>query len=607
MGRPTQWRAFTRRGGARRLDTSVDERGAVIVWLALTLSLLLGVAAFAIDVSYWQVTKNREQRAADAAALAGAVSFPGNGSGANASAADIAGSNGFDVGSSVTAVPANGACALPTGNTTVVCGGAGTQAYQYKVTVAQRVNNYFGGIFGIPSTVVRASAEAEYLKPLSMGSPANQFGNDPDNVTWPVNAGAPPQTYPNFWANIAGGSSVKAKGDAYAAGYCDIPTDGCSGIGPNLNLDKKAAGYFYAVDFTNAATVNLQAFDPAFVNVGDTCTDGSSNLAGAAALAAVPSYPQGNSPANWAKRYAPVTNSGNQTDPGFQYCTGDNIFNDHGQNGPPPTTTFTVLKSTVPGDPNAAQPVPGCAPITYPGFQGDLAAALGAGLTPAGAPGPLATYFRQWVNLCQVTGQAGDEYFIEVTTDSGSQGHNRYALRGVTPAGSAAPVSVAGNTYMGIYANVGSQLTQFFLARVPSAASHHTLVLNFFDIGDAAGQGTLTIVPPTDSNVGSSFSNCTWTGQPGGGATGFGAATPVSPWGPNNPIAGCQITGVNAPGTSWNAQWSTVTIPIPANYTCNDNDPNGCWVKINYQFASAISDTTSWNAYLLGDPVRLVK
>ena len=86
----------------------------------------------------------------------------------------------------------------------------------------------------------------------------------------------------------------------------------------------------------------------------------------------------------------------------------------------------------------------------------------------------LSQVFRQWVDLCSVTGQAGDEYFIQVSTDAASQGHNHFALR--ANGGAADQVSVAGNTYMGIYANVGgNQLTQFYLARVPTAAAGHTL------------------------------------------------------------------------------------------------------------------------------------
>lgn len=77
--------------------------------------------------------------------------------------------------------------------------------------------------------------------------------------------------------------------------------------------------------------------------------------------------------------------------------------------------------------------------------------------------------------------------------------------------------------------------------------------------------------------------------------------------GPLGPISNCSIGGVNNVHTNWNGQWSTVTIPIPATYACADTDPQGCWVRINYQFTGGVNDTTSWNAFLLGDPVRLVK
>jgi hypothetical protein len=117
------------------------------------------------------------------------------------------------------------------------------------------------------------------------------------------------------------------------------------------------------------------------------------------------------------------------------------------------------------------------------------------------------------------------------------------------------------------------------------------------------------VIPPADSNIGATFSGCKWTGTVSGSgsdAVGFGPNTTAAPWGVLNPITDCKITGVNNSGT-WNGQWSTVTIPIPSNYTCNDGDPLGCWLKIDYQFASTINDTTSWNAYLLGDPVRLTQ
>lgn len=577
-----------------------DEDGIVVVWFALTLVVLLGSAAFAIDVANWHFTHTKEQRAADAAALAGAVTFPGDASASNVSALGVAGANGYPL-SATQAFGPDGECALGTADT-VMCTGQGDRPFQYKVKIVRRVNNLFGGILGADSTKVGAIATAEFLRPLSMGSPSNQFGNDPDGISsWPLPSGTPPQAYPNFWANIAGGSSTKQNGDAYAAGQCVAATDGCNGTGIGASNDFKPGGYSYAVNFTENATVNLQAFDPAFVRVGDNCTDGAANLAAAAALANVPLYPSG-VPRNFAQRYAPVTNASNQSDPGFRYCTGDMLFG----SGPAPATTFRVMKALVPGDPSSAQQV--CGPVTYPGYSGDVSTPLRNGQTLAGAPAPFATYFRQWVNLCQVTGDAGDQFFVEVTTNAGSQGHNRFALRGQGGSGSA-PVNVSGNAYMGIYANVGTRLTQFHLARVPSAAAGHTLVLNFFDIGDAASGsiGTLTIVPPTDSNVGSTFSGCTWSGNATSGATGFANNTRLAPWGPLTSIPLCQVTGVNNNSANWNGQWSTVQIPIPANYSCDDDDVEGCWLKINYLFTGGVNDTTSWNAYLLGDPVRLVK
>jgi hypothetical protein len=341
--------------------------------------------------------------------------------------------------------------------------------------------------------------------------------------------------------------------------------------------------------------------------VGDNCNDGSTNLAAAASLPAVPNYPQGNLPLDWSKRYAPVTSAGNQADPGYQYCTGDQIFaNADGTTGPPPATTYTVLKAVVPGQPSSAQPV---CEVSYPGYTGDVSGLLGTGGTAPGASAPLATYFRQWNTLCQISGTAGDEYFIEISTDHGSSGHNRFALRAETPAGTPAnQVTLAGNTYMGLYANVGGgQTSRFYLARVPSAAKGHTLVLNFFDIGDATGNpnNSLQIIPPTDSNVGSTFSNCKWTGS-GNDALGYSNNTHAAPWGDFNVITDCKISGVNNGGT-WNGQWSTITIPIPGDYTCADADAEGCWLKINYLFQAGINDTTSWNAYLLGDPVRLTQ
>jgi Flp pilus assembly protein TadG len=48
-----------------------NERGVTLVYVALLLVVILGIAAFAIDVGYHRVVRNQLQNAADAAALAG--------------------------------------------------------------------------------------------------------------------------------------------------------------------------------------------------------------------------------------------------------------------------------------------------------------------------------------------------------------------------------------------------------------------------------------------------------------------------------------------------------------------------------------------------------
>ena len=49
-------------------------------------------------------------------------------------------------------------------------------------------------------------------------------------------------------------------------------------------------------------------------------------------------------------------------------------------------------------------------------------------------------------------------------------------------------------------------------------------------------------------------------------------------------------------------------MPIPSNYTCNFTSTGGCWFRLKVNFGSgSVSDTTTWTAYVSGDPVRLIE
>ena len=134
---------------------------------------------------------------------------------------------------------------------------------------------------------------------------------------------------------------------------------------------------------------------------------------------------------------------------------------------------------------------------------------------------------------------------------------------------------VYGNQKMGVYANATGANTQFFLTRVLPGEAGKTLVLNFFDTGDASQPGTLAVLPPPDSNVtGGVFANCLFTAAPGQ------RHRPAVGHLQQPPRSGCKITGVSNSGTpNYNGQWVTWEIPIPGTYTCNDADPLGCWTQ----------------------------
>jgi len=50
-------------------------------------------------------------------------------------------------------------------------------------------------------------------------------------------------------------------------------------------------------------------------------------------------------------------------------------------------------------------------------------------------------------------------------------------------------------------------------------------------------------------------------------------------------------------------------IPIPANYTCDTVSATGCWAKLQFVYpnGTTVNDTTTWSAYILGEPVRIIK
>ena len=298
------------------VGTRPAESGIAALWLVLVMLVLLGFAGFAIDLGFVNYTANKAQRAADSAALAGAVFLPDELSLASATAANVAAQNDY-----------------PSGVTVAL----GTKSNQLDVTVDVDTPAVFARLFGRNSFKVVRRAVAEWLPPLGIGSPDAKLGNDPET--------SGPQ--PNFWVSLFGPAARKHDGDRYGADNCvDDPSDNHTPVyrctstanARGNNGEFIPDGYRYAVNVgTPPAGQDLvvEVFDPVLANVGSRC-DVPGTFPSAAQMSALSA-----SIADASTRYREGT-----TAAGLQWCTGDGsgYYWPAGYSGATPTSTrFTVL------------------------------------------------------------------------------------------------------------------------------------------------------------------------------------------------------------------------------------------------------------------------
>jgi hypothetical protein len=207
-----------------------------MIMTALLLIPLLAFAGLAVDVGGWYARGAQLQRAADAAALAGAALMP-DFTAAQAESVATARKNGFQTGGSITV--------------------SVTQRDERRIAVTvedTNVRRYFSSLFMSTMTIAR-TATAEFVLPVPLGSPENYFGNDP--ITPPA-AGQP-----GLWGNIHGTGTTNISGDRYSAGC--RPNPNCS---PKTNVEYRG-WYLYAIDVPpGAGTVNIDAFDAGLYDRG---------------------------------------------------------------------------------------------------------------------------------------------------------------------------------------------------------------------------------------------------------------------------------------------------------------------------------------------------
>ena len=431
------------RKSAEEPDEQVLSRGQIIVLFALSLTVLIGIMGLSIDVSYAWVNELRIQKAADAAALAGAVYLPDNPTPARDASLASAVQNGY------------------TNNS----GGVVIDAHQdtldhekMDVTISAPVPTFFMRIFGITSLQPSRSAHAQFHLPVPMGSPLNVFG-DP-------NAHDLQGNNLNFWAAINGPCTDKQQGDPYATKFyssnyqsTNTPSNCLTYTTPTNNEYKAPATkdpgpYDYAIKVMTPGTLTIQLYDPEY------CSRSSQN-----------------------------------TDTGETALTNNSQFNTVFQLYAPSDTPYDLTDDTL------------LTSVTYSGDQSTSTSDGQAGFTHSCSSyyvtGSNGNYTGKWLTYATFVASVGTYRMnIQTTPVSGSpaDASNQFAIKATSASGVQPQVyaGLAGSqSAMSIYNNIMSGSAYIYLAKINSTFAGKTMEVDLFDPGEVNGNAFMSFYMPT--------------------------------------------------------------------------------------------------------------
>lgn len=233
-------------------QTNPRRRGYVAIMVALAWLVLCGFAALSFDLSRMYTRKAEAQKAADAAALAGAYGesvLTGNGT---SQALTYAKANGYDT----------GAGAKPRAR--VKAGPDTAEAGLYRVTLSRPEPIYFARIFFGPTMDVYATAAAEYTQKADV--PVQNYGKSDGPIS----------------LSVFGPNAYKYNGDPYSVKF--MSAQAATDDKPN-NPDYQPGGYTFNVlpvggisdyakanldPLTGKALMQIEIFDPGTGNTAGT-------------------------------------------------------------------------------------------------------------------------------------------------------------------------------------------------------------------------------------------------------------------------------------------------------------------------------------------------
>jgi len=350
----------------------------------------------------------------------------------------------------------------------------------------------------------------------------------------------------NFWANIHGTRTDTRMGDAYSS-YCengDGSNDGC-----DQNPQYRDTGYLYGIDPQGANSVALETLDMSFKNE----SGGVSN--------------------------ADQWRTGDHNNfCGGGGCSGQSVTVNVYQPDPTPLDiSDNTLVCSETYAPEAQVNPDDDPPFLFPGSW-NWDTVCGSSINTSSSPNGI------WV-VQIVANSNGGRYTQDSNLGISGQdfsGLNRYSIRTNT-----------GNIFalgdFSIYNNATGSTTQFFLAEVPDYYAGKTFVVEMYDTGESADVGTLQPLDPS----GAVFD--------GGECRLYSRTITQTTWTLQQTIpTGSTCQESVSPG-EYNGRWLKFEMDLPPTYTCGN-----CWWKMNYAYPSGVNDTTTWRAFMIGNPIHLV-
>lgn len=417
-----------------RLRGTDGESGTILPIVAASLLVLLGMAAFAIDLGWLWLNGSRIQNAADNASTAGVAFMP------LASGELLAGSDAY-----LRAIETAAANDYESGVTPALT----TKETELRVEITDTVPTFFMGLFGVDSVTMRRYAVAENIPPIQLGSDLPTMGNDPTVSGGDV----------GFWVAVNGEYTAKAQGDPFST-RCVVPAgvtpspatmntnplgDGSDCDFRNEGLDFDPTPYHYGIEVPAGAAGNLlfDIYDAPFFNQAGDSSPASTGEFG------------------WRTPLIAMTTT-------FSLYGPDDTPND-----PTDNTDLRCRASYAPDpvDPTATVPNPGGGPdLPQPAYE--------------------AQFKQKWTRMC-ITPATKGIFVVRVTVDQGSAS-NSFSFK-ASVGGGAAP-AVYGLGRMSLFASDANSNSRFQVARVSPAYAGKDMIITLYDPGEVTGSAIMRFV-----------------------------------------------------------------------------------------------------------------